>query len=188
MAPVESDWWTGRSSRSTVTLDAAAIGGFGLGWVSARGGAAIIRHRDQRPVNGQDHTTRGQQAVHPRPRRGPASGRTQFLAWTAWVVIALLGLEYLSGAGYLMAVVASGGAAAPCDGRCPASPVGRRPTVPGVHGRHLSAGGRLAGGGLPRVRHRPHRRAFRVLRARPGYRRGRTGVFDGVDRAPPAGR
>jgi len=67
----------------------------------------MIGHRDQRPVNGQDHTTRGQQAVHPRPRRGPASGRTQFLAWTAWVVIALLGLEYLSGAGYLLAVLAS---------------------------------------------------------------------------------
>ena len=67
----------------------------------------MIGHRDQRPVNGQE-SPGGLQAVHPRPHRGPASGRTQFLAWTAWVVIALLGLEYLSGAGYLMAVVASG--------------------------------------------------------------------------------
>jgi hypothetical protein len=66
----------------------------------------MIGHRDQRPVNGQE-SPGGLQAVHPRPHRGPASGRTQFLAWTAWVVIALLGLEYLSGAGYLLAVVAS---------------------------------------------------------------------------------
>ena len=68
----------------------------------------MIGHRDQRPVNGQDHSTRGRLAERPVPHRGPVGGRTQFLAWTAWVVLALLGLEYLSGAGYLLAVLASG--------------------------------------------------------------------------------
>jgi len=68
----------------------------------------MIGHRDQRPVNGQDHSTRGRLAERPDPHRRPVGGRTQFLAWTAWVVLALLGLEYLSGAGYLLAVLASG--------------------------------------------------------------------------------
>jgi hypothetical protein len=68
----------------------------------------MIGHRDQRPVNGQDHFTRGRQSECPGPYRRPLGGRTQFLAWTAWVVLALLGLEYLSGVFYLVAVVASG--------------------------------------------------------------------------------
>ena len=68
----------------------------------------MIGHRDQRPVNGQDHSTRGRQAERPRPHREPVGGRTQFLALTAWVMLALLGLEYLSGVFYLVAVVASG--------------------------------------------------------------------------------
>ena len=55
----------------------------------------MIGHQNQRPVNGQDHSTRGRQPERPRPHRGLVGGRTQFLAWTVWVVLALLGLEYL---------------------------------------------------------------------------------------------
>ena len=91
----------------------------------------MIGHRDQRPVNGQDHSTRGRQPERPRAHRGPVGARTQFLAWTAWVVVALLGLEYLSGVFYLVAVVASGVLLHLADRRCPAGPGGRRPPLPG---------------------------------------------------------
>jgi hypothetical protein len=57
-------------------------------------GAALIGHRDKRPMNGlHDTAGRGTLTVNPRPHRGRDSGRTQFLAWTAWVVLALLGLD-----------------------------------------------------------------------------------------------
>ena len=65
----------------------------------------MIGHRDQRQVNGREL---GRTAGCSPASASRASQRTEFLAWTAWVVIQLLGLEYLSGTGYLPAVIASG--------------------------------------------------------------------------------